>query len=858
MLDSHTNGRHLMTPRLRRWEFLVQCHATYWRCRRRLRQVSFVVAKSRFELGSWAETRMGWLAIGWQVLRTIFGQLLLAWLIVGLIVLLERLAIPRVIEERFGSGNSSTDDSYGELLSGAAQISGVFLGLYFTSVSIVVSTAYARVPADIRMLLLREQVGNLYIRVVALFGAVSWTLLALLSLGVAPLWLGVVFVAILGVLSILSFVMLGIRSFQFFDPSLLAQSVLQDIHRWASLATMGTRSSEDPNFQSHYRRQADRLSQTYARICMLMAEGERTGDATKRVLLATLTFIVVYAQIKSNIPPRGDWYKQKWRYGDWLTGDVHSQSIYLAAGVDLPPVPEPNLMWLEDELLNAASPLMDALIEEGELRDVYEVIEGARRPIGILADRWRLDEAMLVLAWCQSVVASVDSLPAPPAHASRTTVLQKQALLGIADLHGLLVIDLILGCTGSLADPAQTLDVRWIHLSKRLRGREAIAIPRPDLVLVRVADLLRRVANEESIEGRSPISPWFAMHYVAYSYCCFVERLVIAVRGALDTLIAEAESLDLTTQGAVGATLASRAVEAIRKQSYLLTAAETFDVVMREHQLGGDVPAWTMLEWDEVHALAAYQRQRVELLLARLLPVQAGIAQTLDMPDTFGYLYSQLGEALYAAAHVGDSRHWMSLFRPVVVSGIHAVGQAVDGTSRYEGFVRDIVVQDILADLAAMSGIAIVFSELGRLEIGDEIGAEWLTMLSTRADSMSAFGAIVASVESRNLMTPLSPRLAARSQWAGRLTADLREAGISTNLYHPDRRRPPVSGTGSPLVAAWMLHSPFLLDPAYVFLAWFISRNLEYGDIVGNGQLRDFMDSVDRLSRTSLPQNGEH
>jgi hypothetical protein len=73
----------------------------------------------------------------------------------------------------------------GGTLSTLAQIAGLFLGLYFTAISVVAGTSYARVPAEILDALVREKVGNLYIQVVAFFGGVSLMLLCASNLGLS-------------------------------------------------------------------------------------------------------------------------------------------------------------------------------------------------------------------------------------------------------------------------------------------------------------------------------------------------------------------------------------------------------------------------------------------------------------------------------------------------------------------------------------------------------------------------------------------------------------------------------------------------------------------------------------------------
>jgi len=108
--------------------------------------------------------------------------------------------------------------SYVALFSVIASIAGVFLGLYFTAIN-GVESAYAKFPDNIRNLLLREKVGNFYIRLLSLT-----TILSVFLIGYKVFWNGpgVVLslaVLLLGCFSILCFTLLGVRAFFFFDPS---------------------------------------------------------------------------------------------------------------------------------------------------------------------------------------------------------------------------------------------------------------------------------------------------------------------------------------------------------------------------------------------------------------------------------------------------------------------------------------------------------------------------------------------------------------------------------------------------------------------------------------------------------------
>ena len=72
--------------------------------------------------------------------------------------------------------------SYGVLLAALASLGGAFLALYFTILGVVTSSRYAQVPSEVRDLVVREQTGTLYVKIVALLPAVATLLLGALAL----------------------------------------------------------------------------------------------------------------------------------------------------------------------------------------------------------------------------------------------------------------------------------------------------------------------------------------------------------------------------------------------------------------------------------------------------------------------------------------------------------------------------------------------------------------------------------------------------------------------------------------------------------------------------------------------------
>jgi hypothetical protein len=196
-----------------RWQFLL-----------------FLFGKHRFEAAGWFQEQRTSLFMLVHFIRTILGQVFLAiFLVVGLEVLEHLFLAPggsfwrfalslgfvhqlKLLLNHFGivpSRMQLDSSTYVSLASTVAQIAGIFLGLYFTAVGVVVSAVYSRVPGDVRALLVQEKTGNFYMRIVALLCAVAFLMLVIHTLGFPIGILNLSLLTVLGMIAIFSFIELA-------------------------------------------------------------------------------------------------------------------------------------------------------------------------------------------------------------------------------------------------------------------------------------------------------------------------------------------------------------------------------------------------------------------------------------------------------------------------------------------------------------------------------------------------------------------------------------------------------------------------------------------------------------------------
>ena len=122
------------------------------------------------------------------------------------------------------------------------QVSGALLGLYFTAISVVASTAYAKAPGGVRSLVIHERVGYLYFRSLAFLTVVTTVMVATLSFHRSVGVLNTGLAAALSIYSVFGFVTLGftgVPTFRSLVSSSLSQTAARKVDQCSDSGSAG-------------------------------------------------------------------------------------------------------------------------------------------------------------------------------------------------------------------------------------------------------------------------------------------------------------------------------------------------------------------------------------------------------------------------------------------------------------------------------------------------------------------------------------------------------------------------------------------------------------------------------------------
>ena len=216
------------------------------------------------------------------------------------------------------------------------QVSGALLGLYFTAISVVASTTYAKAPGGARSLVIHERVGYLYFRSLAFLTVVTTVMVATLSFHRSVGVLNTALVAALSIYSILGFVALGLQAFQLFDPSFLVPYLKQQLIKSIDAVTPAAPEWEDVSLQDYHRRLVETHLGNYESL-VLIASREDNLDGRALVKLGTGLFesLRMYSTQKSTISTVSYWFKRDQGHKSWLLPPHGEAEVALETGTSL-------------------------------------------------------------------------------------------------------------------------------------------------------------------------------------------------------------------------------------------------------------------------------------------------------------------------------------------------------------------------------------------------------------------------------------------------------------------------------------------------------------------------------------------
>lgn len=217
----------------------------------------------------------------------------------------------------------TTDNGdYTAFLLAIAAVGGVFIGLHYAGMSTLNGSLYARLPNNIRNLLIQERFGNVYIKFLSFLTYLAFIFAAFRVSGFEHIYLIPLLIIIAMGVGVFAFVDLGKRVFYLFDPTILSPIIFDEMNDKVKKVQIESVYAHDKSIQKHNNRLLkDQLDTLVTLLTVAKEESSLSGNSLVTLSQSTLSFLQKYQYMKQKIPSKSLWYDEKYSHKDWYRMD---------------------------------------------------------------------------------------------------------------------------------------------------------------------------------------------------------------------------------------------------------------------------------------------------------------------------------------------------------------------------------------------------------------------------------------------------------------------------------------------------------------------------------------------------------
>jgi hypothetical protein len=679
----------------------------FWRMRARIQRLHFGILGRLFQIRYFARHERTNTGILISFLKLTGYQLLLVISIATGLQLLELALVPYLVN-RWAIPDPA---NYVSWLGTIAQIGGVFIALYFTAVTAAAGAIYAQVPNNIRDLLARERVGNVYIRYLTLATFLPLCLVALHFLGFEPIRIAVPFLVLVAGTGIIVFAALGRRAFDLFDPTRLAGSLFGDFGGWLAQVSAGGFRWEDRSFQTHAHRQTSSVIDTLQTLSDLAAtHANLDGAPLLEFSMSVLALLAEYQQRKLRIPTDSLWFEQNYEHKSWYQTEDSTVQIAHQTGTSLSPSAVPEYNWLENRLQPIPLRCFEINLSRNRLDNVRDLLAGVDAYIGALVTSGSVRGALPLVQRIQSIYEQVS---ASSAYAGEMQG-ERAEDAGMADAICFLQLRILVAYRTALEQRTPELTKKRIE---RVRWKEAKSLYTNGFVtgeLRQLEWLLSRMRMESDVEGKILTPVWYQQDLVSKSQAESLRESVAAlVESGSNFFQNWSDRLVKANRVWQSAAVLSRYLEYLNKLANHLRLFKAYSGSLKATRHLTDLP-WPDIEPEHWFETARGLREKLVQKIATHVVLLSAAQKPEGMPDYLGQFIHETGENLFDSLLGRRSEEVKALMKPYLAGTLVLFEEMKPSTSKFDVWVEQklqIAATPVL-DILELSGYGKLIAEL--------------------------------------------------------------------------------------------------------------------------------------------------
>lgn len=596
-------------------------------------------------------------------------------------------------------------DSILYLVSVIASVTGVILALFYPVLATIASTAYAKVHASIRNLLLYEKETQNYLKRLTFLTASSITVLLLMSFNYMPGNLVLTYIFFYSLTTLFGILKIGMGVYRFFEPSTLANIVLIKLSDTIKEVTTHGINSHDQNFQNYYYKNAYEQTENLSLITSLCTEDDNLQESSfKKSIEKSFFALQYYLSIKSRIPVNSLWFPNVYSHISYFESGMSERRLSKNTNTYIQPKVKQNHYWLEEQLIENISKGLNAVVKSGKINVLGETILMTHSVFDFFGSTTELKTGQMLLDKLKKSITNLND--------NKSEVINyedwKQEM-GSVETYCTAVAKFQLIVFDKLAQITKaqiTKELNKINWDKENTIYASNFIPELYEQLEKIKDFVK---NEKEVEGSQVTPQWYFLQKLIAEYLFIATEKVESAIKLFDIyIISVANHFEKKGNSLLTTFVVHIGLDLIIKLRYRISRLKPILAELSENNKPSDLFKWKIPDWEKLEQrVNVYENDCYKIITNNIEQLRL-VKWNKQFPDVYAQSYSILSSRINECYINNDIDVFKECFPVFIETAIKAFGHL---NNVFKHYVKPLNISyQTLLDALELSGYAYIYS----------------------------------------------------------------------------------------------------------------------------------------------------
>lgn len=596
-----------------------------------------------------------------------------------------------------------------QLLTIIASVTGVILALFYPVLATIASTAYAKVHANVRNLLLSEKETQGYLRRLTYLTAFALIVLLFTSFGYNPGNLIITYLLFYCLIVLFGILKIGLGVYNLLEPASLITLINDKLTTSINEVTSKAPYYHDPAFQKFYRQEASKQISNLELITNLSDSRGVQDFSFLKCNQYSFEVLNYYLRIKASIPRNSEWFPLLNIHKSYFESDMTERGLSKNTSTYIRPSQEKNNLWFEEMVIETTTNAVDKVVSSGRYDLLAQSMTHSKGTIEILGHQFNTDVAeKLLTSFRQNLESLTKEIKAKDKLSDYS---DWRAELESIEVFAYSVFAFQYGFLQSIENfNAAKFNVEYM----KINWQEGSSIYKTTFNSELYSTLDRFVENhlnEIEVEGKRVTPDWYYMQSLCAEYLISIsKKLPATIEFTNKYLVEITKELDRNGMSLVASFSSHIGLEVVRKLRFRLNEVretlKTLDVFEKSKgEFNWSTPDYKKLE----KSLLNYEKDFFEITHKNIFPISKLIWSN-KFPDIFAHSYSIVSRYLNRCFEENDKQLFIEVF-PLFLSAAIKAFENNNRNFKHYNMPENISYQS-LVDLMEISGYAYLYSEI--------------------------------------------------------------------------------------------------------------------------------------------------